>query len=52
MCERYFRNEGFRKTFIIVISAFTMNQALNKGKEEKEMKRKAFMYHPFIKVQG
>ena len=43
MSERYFRNEGFRKTFIIVISAFTMNYALKKSKEEKEIKRKAFM---------
>ena len=40
---RYFCNEGFRKTFIIVLSEFTINQVLNTGKEEKEIKRKAFM---------
>ena len=43
MSGRYFCNEGFRKTFIIVLSEFTINQVLNTGKEEKEIKRKAFM---------
>ena len=43
MSGRYFCNEGFRKILIIVLSEFTINQVLNTGKEEKEIKRKAFM---------